>query len=211
MAARSPLLELGRKIEVRLRRITRTHVRLEHTARGEYREVRVGGGRRDLTTDVGEVQLGDMLLVLRLRPPRPRGGIHDWHVGGQRRGELVLRRHRRALKFDAAVQRRRRDVAGHLQQRRGARLTQQPFRAQNTGRGDGGRRILLNRARDRVGERDPLDGARRLAVNGRRGQRDAGRDGGDEPVRAGLKTCATTTLDRATRGMALSAAPPEDS
>ncbi len=77
----------------------------------------------------------------------------------------MTRRHRRALEFDASVERGRLDGASHLEQRRGSRLTEQPLGSENASRRRRNGRIVLDRAVDRLLKRDALHGDRGLGVN----------------------------------------------
>jgi hypothetical protein len=58
-----------------------------------------------------------------LGAPGPRRGGDDRLIHGQRRVDLILWGDHGVLKLDAPIQRRREDAAVHLEQRRGARLS----------------------------------------------------------------------------------------
>ena len=93
------------------RRATRT---LASTTRRERddRQVRVGGGERDLPARVGERRAATTVLVSSACARRAQAAAATIGMSAvERRGQLILRRHGRALELDAGVQRRRRDVA----------------------------------------------------------------------------------------------------
>ena len=171
--------------------LERAKVGLHHAALGDDRQVRIGGRERDLSLRVGEGELGERPHVARLRAARPGSCGQDRHIGGQRRGHLVLRCDGRSLKLHAAIERRRRDVAGQLELRARARLANQPLGTQDPARRDGNRRILFHRTVDcfleghpnnrrrhglrrlrRVGRTQGLHGERRGGPNGLRDERE---------------------------------------
>ena len=106
---------------------------------------------------------------------RPRGRRHHGHGGSQRRGHLTLRSDRRALKLHASVERRRRDVAGQLDQRGRSGLMDQAFRREDARRRRSDGRILIDGPVDGFFE---SDANHRLGRLGRQRRRNARRDQG---------------------------------
>ena len=106
-AARPLLLELGRQIEMRPRRVARAVVPLEDAALRDDAQVRVRGRERDLPPRFGRASARRSARCPRACARRAQAAAATIGMSAvSDRRDLVLRRHGRALELHARVQRR---------------------------------------------------------------------------------------------------------
>ena len=171
---------------MRLRGVARAHVGLDDAPPRDDRQVGVGGRERDLPARLGDASARRRALASSAcaRRAHARRARRSACRRSSDAGHLILRRHRRALELDAAVQRGRRDVAVDLQPRRrrapGAAALRRagcPAAAIADGR------VLLDRAVDRLVERHALGRRRRLRDGDGTARADCAAEGRDATPR----------------------------